>query len=95
MSTVIAVIVRFGRGETNDGGACDRTFVEEPNITVQDLKDRFLKSSHYMTKTRGFLPPPASSFPRLTSSTNEFQRTHRLSGRAHRRRRIRTRQAPE
>lgn len=29
------------------------TFVEEPSITVQDLKDRFLKSSHYMTKTRG------------------------------------------
>ncbi|PWW80619.1 hypothetical protein C7212DRAFT_163878, partial [Tuber magnatum] len=29
------------------------TFVEEPNITVRDLKDRFLKGSHYMTKTQG------------------------------------------
>ncbi|CUS10425.1 unnamed protein product [Tuber aestivum] len=29
------------------------TFVEEPNITVRDLKDRFLKGSRYTTKTRG------------------------------------------
>ena len=57
-------------GGTNDGAAYDRTFVEEPSITVRDLKDRFLKGSHYMTKTRGSLPPPASSFPRLASSTN-------------------------
>ena len=57
-------------GGTNDGAACDRTFVEEPSITVRDLKDRFLKSSHYMTKTRGSLTPPASSFPHLTSYTD-------------------------
>ncbi|RPA98821.1 hypothetical protein L873DRAFT_1686121 [Choiromyces venosus 120613-1] len=29
------------------------TFVEEPSITVQELKDRFLKSSSYMTRTQG------------------------------------------
>jgi len=72
VSIIVAAIMRLGG--TNDGAAaCARTFVEEPSITVRDLKDRFLKSSHYMTKTRGSLPPPASLFPRLTFSTNELQ----------------------
>lgn len=37
-----------------DGVLMDcRTFVEEPKISVEDLKNRFLKGSTYMTKTQG------------------------------------------